>query len=239
MMTYREALEIIMENNGGFAPLNLIYKSIWNYKDKSEIKGQTPNATIRETLQRSKVFFPLGIGVWGLSKYKHILTAKETPTKTKAEKQERMHAKIQGMLLELGNQRGLDTYTNDKSWIFNNKKLGSLCSLQEIPPFTYNEIIQRSVKYVDVAWFSQDKYAFPVRICEVEDSTDFRAALTKFKELEFFNTEFYCISSDKRKAKFDTEINKNAFKSLINRVEFISYEQIIATYEHEMKKIRF
>lgn len=62
--------------------------------------------------------------------------------------------------------------------------------MQEIPPFTYNEIIQRSVKYVDVAWFSQDKYAFPVRICEVEDSTDFRAALTKFKELEFLTQNF-------------------------------------------------
>ncbi|WP_194145551.1 hypothetical protein [Helicobacter apodemus] len=52
-----------------------------------------------------------------------------------------MHVKIQGMLLKLGNQRGLDTYTNDKSWTFNNKKLGSLYSLQEIPPFTYTEII--------------------------------------------------------------------------------------------------
>lgn len=238
-MTYREAIEAIMENNGGFAPLNIIYKHIWDYKDKNEISGKTPNATIRETLQRNDTFFPLGIGVWALSKYKRILTAKESVPKTEEEKRERMHAKIQGMLLELGNQRGLDTYTNDKSWTFNNKKLGSLCSLQEIPPFTYVDIIKKSVNYVDVAWFSTDKYPFPVRICEVEDSTDFRAALTKFKELEFFNIEFYCISDAKRKTKFDTEINKKAFESLVKRVEFVSYEQIIATYEHEMKKIKF
>ena len=67
--------------------------------------------------------------------------AKESTPKNKIEKQERMHVKIQGMLLKLGNQRGLDTYTNDKSWTFNNKKLGSLYSLQEIPPFTSTEII--------------------------------------------------------------------------------------------------
>lgn len=111
--------------------------------------------------------------------------------------------------------------------------------MQEIPPFTYLEIIKKSVNYVDVAWFSQDKYAFPIRICEVEDSTDFRAALTKFKELEFFNTEFYCISDSKRQTKFETEINKNAFRSLVKRVKFMSYEKIIDTYEHEMKKIDF
>lgn len=238
-MTYKEALTMLMEENGGFAPLNLIYKKIWDYKDRNEVKGITPNATIREALQRNKEFFPLGIGVWGLSKYQHVLMAKETIAKTKIEKQERIHAKIQGMLLELGNQRGLDTYTNDKSWIFNNKKLGALCSLQEIPPFTYADIIKKNVNYVDVAWFGTDKNAFPVRICEVENTTDFRAALTKFKELEFFNIEFYCISDSKRYTKFETEINKNAFKSLVKRVKFQSYEDIITTYEHEMKKIRF
>lgn len=61
--TYREAIEAIMENNGGFAPLNIIYKHIWDYKDKNEISGKTPNATIRETLQRNDTFFPLGIGL--------------------------------------------------------------------------------------------------------------------------------------------------------------------------------
>lgn len=47
--------------------------------------------------------------------------AKESTPKNKIEKQERMHTKIQGMLLKLGNQRVLYTYTNDKSWTFNNK----------------------------------------------------------------------------------------------------------------------
>lgn len=58
-MTYKEALEAVMENNGGFAPLNLIYKNIWKYKDKKEIQGKTPNASIREALQRGEAFFSL------------------------------------------------------------------------------------------------------------------------------------------------------------------------------------
>lgn len=56
-MTYKEALTMLMEENGGFAPLNLIYKKIWDYKDRNEVKGITPNATIREALQRNKEFF--------------------------------------------------------------------------------------------------------------------------------------------------------------------------------------
>lgn len=236
-MTYIEAIEKVMENNGGFAPIKLIYKEIWKYKEKSA--GKTPQATIREKLQRNDKFFQIGVGVWGLVQLKDKLLAKQIEPKTEQEKAERIHAKIQGMLLEMGNERGFDTYTNDKSWIFNNKKLGALCTLQDIPPFTYAEIIAKSVKYIDIAWFSTGQFSFPVRICEVEHSTDFRAALTKFKELEFLNAEFYCIAEMDRKNKFDTEINKQAFKSLLGRVKFETYENVIKAYEYEMQRIRF
>lgn len=47
-MTYSEAIEQVMLKNGYFAPLKLIYKEIWNYKDKSEIVGKTPDMTIQE-----------------------------------------------------------------------------------------------------------------------------------------------------------------------------------------------
>ncbi|PAF47844.1 hypothetical protein BKH46_03160 [Helicobacter sp. 12S02634-8] len=238
-MTFREALRAIIKNNGGFAPLKLIYKEIWGLKDKGDIGGKTPENTIRAILQRNDEFFPIGIGVWGLSEYKNELLKAEIKPKTKVEKQERMHAKVQGMLLEMGSQRGFDTYTNDKSWEFDNKKLGSLSTLQEIPLFTYPELIAKNVRYVDVGWFSTDKFAFPVRICEVEHSSDFRAAFTKFKELEFLNAEFYCVAEANRITKFNREIEKKAFESLKNRVKFESYENIIAAYEYEMRKIKF
>ncbi len=49
-MTYKEVLKLVIGQNGGFAPLN--------HKDKNTIQGKTPNATIRETLQRNEDFFP-------------------------------------------------------------------------------------------------------------------------------------------------------------------------------------
>ena len=65
-----------------------------------------------------------------------------TEPKTTKEKNERIHARIQGMLLEIGNNRkGIpDTYTHDKKWLFENKLLGSLSTLQKVPLFTFKHI---------------------------------------------------------------------------------------------------
>ena len=59
------------------------------------------------------------------------------------------HAAMQGMLLEIGNIKPEveDTYTNDKKWIFQNKTLGSLATLDMVPAFTYERIIKRKRKF--------------------------------------------------------------------------------------------
>lgn len=238
-LTYEEAIRQIMLKNGNFASLKQIYNEIWQYKDKSKIVGKTPNNTIQERVQRSDKFFRLGLGIYGLSEFKDKILIKQEKPKTEQEKTERKHSQIQGMLIEIGNLRGFDTYTNDKSWIFDGKNLGNLISLKSIPPFTYEKIISKSASFCDVIWFGGDEFLFPTRICEVEHSTDFRDAFVKFKELEFFNTEFYCISDEKRRNKFENEISKKAFESIRNRVKFQSYDDIEMTYEFERKRINF
>lgn len=238
-LTYEEAIEQVMQNNGGFASLKQIYNEIWLFKDKSKISGKTPHNTIQERVQRSQRFFRIGLGIYGLSELKDkILLSEQTP-KTKEQKIEKTHARIQGMLLELGNLRGFDTYTNDKSWTFDGKNLGMLSSLKSVPPFTYQQIIDRNIAFCDVVWFSGEEFLYPTRICEVEHSTDFRDALLKFKELEFFNVEFYCISDESRRVKFNKEITRAAFESIKSRVEFFTYDEIISTYEFEKQKIKF
>lgn len=241
-LTYDEAIEQIMLKNGGFASLKQLYNDIWLFKDKKKINGKTPNNTIQERVQRSKKFFRLGLGVYGLNDLKDKIFLKEVEPKTAEQKIERIHAKIQGMLIELGNIDGFDTYTNDKSWTFEGKLLGSLTSIKSVPNFTYEEIIKRNVAFCDVVWFSSvgsEKFLYPKRICEVEHSTDFRDALLKFKELEFFNSEFFCISDISRKDKFLKELSRSAFKSLQGRVKFFAYDEIIATYEYKRKGIKF
>ena len=231
--TYSEAIEKVMLNNGYFAPLKLLYREIWKYKDKSKIVGKTPDNTIQERVQRDERFTKIGLGVWALTAYLDRLP-KEIEPKTKAEQKERVHASIQGMLLEVGNYRNFETYTNDKKWTFQNKTLGSLATLQAVPIFTYEPIIKNSVSFADVIWFNDR--GFPNSIFEVEQSTDFRDAFVKFMELQDFTTTFYCVSSEDRKIKFEKEISRVAFKSISSRINFRTYSQVENDYQNILKK---
>jgi len=232
-LTYSEAIEQVMLHNGYFAPLKLLYREIWKYKDKSKIVGVTPDNTIQERVQRDERFTKIGLGVWALTAYLDRLP-KEIEPKTKAEQKERVHASIQGMLLEVGNYRNFETYTNDKKWTFQNKTLGSLATLQAVPIFTYEPIIKNSVSFADVIWFNDR--GFPNSIFEVEQSTDFRDAFVKFMELQDFTTTFYCVSSEDRKIKFEKEISRVAFKSISSRINFRTYSQVENDYQNILKK---
>ena len=68
-LTYSEAIEKVMLNNGFFAPLKLLYKEIWNYKDKSKIIGKTPDFTIQERVQRDPRFTRIAKGVYALTEF--------------------------------------------------------------------------------------------------------------------------------------------------------------------------
>lgn len=234
-LTYSEAIEQVMLHNEYFAPLKLVYKEIWKYKDKSKIAGLTPHMTIQERVQRDKRFTRIGLGVYALTKYLDKLP-KIIPPRTESEKKERLHAKIQGMLIEIGNNRNEveDTYTNDKKWLFDNKTLGSLATLSEVPLFTYEKIINETVRFFDVIWFNKRK--FPLKIFEVEHSTDFRNAFIKFMELQDIRVTFCCVSLEDREEKFKKELSKNAFESLINRCEFASYKQVENDYNLAISK---
>lgn len=227
-LTYSEAIEKVMLGNNYFAPLKKIYKKIEKYRP---LTGKTPYYTIQERVQRDPKFTKIGLGVYALTKYLDELPAITKPPKTEEQKKDRLHAKIQGMLLEIGNNRNdvEETYTNDKKWIFQNKTLRNLSTLQNIPLFTYENIINETIRFFDVIWFN--KRMFPYKIYEVEKSTDFRDAFVKFMELQDFQTFFFCISDENRKGKFERELKKNAFEPLRNRCEFRTYGQVENDYK--------
>ncbi len=239
-LTYSEAMERVMLNNGHFAPLKLVYREIWNYKDRAKVKGLTPEQTIQERAQRDKRFTRIGLGVYALTEHLPLLKS-EAEHQPLLDAESRTHADIQGMLLEIGNHRKksevADTYTGDKNWRFQDKPLHLLSTLSKVPPFTYDRIIRDSVRYADVIWFNER--GFPAKVFEVEHSTDFRSALIKFCELQDFNTLFYCVSKEDREEKFEREITKAAFDSIRERCKFQSYEAVEETYQRSLQKSPF
>jgi hypothetical protein len=235
-MTYSDAIEQVMLNNGYFAPLKLLYSEVWKYKDKDAIHGKTPIATIQERVQRDNRFTKIGYGVYALTDKLPLLN-KPAGIDHKKDSVKTRHREMQGMLLEIGNNRNdvAFTYTADRTGVFQNKNLGGLATLKTVPPFTYEKIIKDSVSFIDVLWFNERK--FPSHVFEVESSTDFRDGFIKFMELQDFVTRFICVSPEERRDKFDREIEKSAFKPIRNRIEFLSYEAIESDYNASLIKL--
>lgn len=222
-ITFSDAIEKVMLENGYYSPLQLIYKEFEKHRPFS---GLTPLNTIQAIVQRDKRFTRIGFGVYALTEYLQKLPRVIEP-KTQAEKMGHKHTEIQGMIIEIGNMKGFDTYTPDKSKIFVNKELGNIATIKECPGFTYEKIIQ-SVKFCDVIWFNPR--GFPERLFEVEDSTDFRGSLVKFTELQDFKASFNLVAPSERKTKYDREVSKSAFKSIVDRCHFVDYVDIEQYY---------
>jgi hypothetical protein len=65
-LTYSDAIEMVMNDNGGFAPLKYIYENIEKYRQKT---GKTPDNTIQERVQRDNRFTRISLGVYGLTEF--------------------------------------------------------------------------------------------------------------------------------------------------------------------------
>jgi hypothetical protein len=222
--TFSDAIEQVMLANGYYASLQLIYKEFEKYRP---LTGKTPLKTIQERVQRDKRFTRIGFGVYALTEHLDKLPCAPQP-QTVDEQRNYMHTRIQGMLIEIGNMDGFKTFTPDKNKVFDNKRLGNLVTLERIPPFTYPRIVH-SVRYIDVIWFNQ--HDFPERAFEIEDSTDFRSSLVKFTDLQHFNMTFHLIAPAERKDKFEREVARAAFSSIVKRCHFVSYDEIIQLYD--------
>ena len=231
--TFSYAIEQVMLNNWYYAPLSLIYKEFWKYREKTWL---TPDKTIQERVQRDKRFIKIWYWVYALTEFLDKLP-KEKEVKTEKDKVERMHSRIQWMLIEIWNMHWYDTYTPDKNGIFQNKEIWKITTLDKIPPFTYEKIITDSISFIDVIWFNER--GFPSKLIEVENSTDFRAWFIKFNEIQDFRTDFLFIAPEIKRNKFNTEKTKTAFKNIKDRCVFETYEFVENRYNHHLEWKKF
>lgn len=66
ILTFSEAIERVLFQNGGFATLKLIYDQFEKYRKKT---GKTPDNTIQERVQRDPRFTRIGKGVYALTNF--------------------------------------------------------------------------------------------------------------------------------------------------------------------------
>ena len=228
-LTYSEAIEKVLLANNYVAPLRKIYKEIAKYRP---LTGRTPFKTIQERVQRDPRFTRVGLGIYALTEYLDKLPTFPKPQNKEQEK-EQTHYSIQGMLLEIGNVEGFDTYSPNKNAIFDNKPLLQIMTLAEFPNFTYPHII-RSVRFIDVLWFNER--GFPKLAFEVEITPQFRNSLLKFSELSDFYTSFYLIAEAKNQDKYYREISRSVFREIKRRCSFKTCDQVRDMYLRSIEK---
>lgn len=224
-MKQHEAVILAMKQNGGYATLGQLYQVAPKISG-SKWGTKTPFASIRRIVQQHNEFFKIRPGLWGLTSEKDKVLRLFASEGTKPKEREYSHYFYQGLVAEIGNLQGFQTYVppQDRNKPFAEQKLGNVTTVSAFYEFTYPDVLRRA-KTIDVTWFNDRK--FPSSVFEIEHSTDIQNSLLKFVELQDFRTKFYIVADEKRKAEFNSKISFYAFSSIQPFVKFWDYDSVL------------
>ena len=244
-MKQYEAVILTLENLGGVATLGQINQEVFKLKD-CEWKTKTPFASIRRIVQIDKNIYKIKPGLYGL---KRLITEIENrgifveteKNKNSVEFQEFNHSYYQGLLLIVGKLKKLSTFipNQDKNKKFyDDRKLGDIRTLSELPQFSYSFLVQRS-STIDVIWFNDRN--MPHSFFEIEHSTDIQNSLLKFNDLQDFYSRMIIVADNKRKEEYLNKIKYSSFRELTknDRVSFLDYEALNKQYESLIEQQSF
>jgi hypothetical protein len=154
-------------------------------------------------------------------------TAAGSPTEDTAEKLTiASHESAEAILLMLGNLLGYDTYTPDASRTYEGQKLGAIATLDDLPAFT-GERIMDSVRNIDVVWLKDE---WPEYFFEVEHTTGVTSGLLRIYQAHRLNTKFLIIGPADILDKYEREVQKAPFNAIQEKYRFRSYDDLREMY---------
>jgi hypothetical protein len=219
-----EAVIQVMKEIGGYATLGLLYQAVPKISDcKWETK--TPFASIRRIVQTHEEFFKIRPGLWALTSEKQKVLRLFSDEKVPEKEREYSHYFFQGLVVEIGNLKGFQTFipSQDKNKPFAKQTLGDVSTISKLYEFTYGEVL-RKAQTIDVTWFNSRKY--PNSFFEIEHSTDIYNSLLKFVEFQDFRISFYIVADNLRRTEFENKISQTAFVSIKPFVKFWDYDAV-------------
>jgi len=226
-----EKVIVTMKNNGGFATLGYLYRTV----DFTDWRTKTPFKTINRIVQDERFFFKIRPGLWALTENRdEVLKSFKIENKKDKNFEEFNHSYFQGLLLEIGNMKGFQTFipNQDKNKLFLNKPLSEVSTLEFIHPFSYDAFVKRA-RTIDVIWFNDRK--MPFSFFEVEHSTDIYNSLLKFSDLRDFYTSFCIVADGLRQREYESKLLSLSFKGIKDRISFLSYENLSIIHTNTSK----
>lgn len=226
---YTQSQQVIdtLRENGGYATLGKLYHLV----DTSAWPTKTPNESIRRIVQQSNEIFKIQPGLWALEECRdEVLRKFEISTKDAKDDERFTHGYYQGLIIEIGNMKNYTTYVpaQDQNRKFLEKPLIDICTTVQIPEFSFEQLTNRA-RTIDVIWFNERN--MPNSFFEVEHSTDIQNSVTKFCDLQDFNSRFLIVAPQNRREQFEKVMNRTAFKGIRERVGFHTYEDISKQYD--------
>jgi hypothetical protein len=241
-MKQNEAVIKTLEKLGGVATLGQLNQEVLKISD-CIWKTKTPFASIRRIVQLDKEIYKIKPGLYGLKKLKNENDQKGIIIETAINKNSKEilefnHSYYQGLLLMVGNLKGMNTFVpnQDKNKKFLNKKLGDIKSLEIIPSFSFQKFINRS-STIDVIWFNDRD--MPHSFFEVEHSTDIHNSILKFNDLQDFYSRMIIVADENRRKEYENKIKYSSFRDVASRVKFLNYETLNKQYEQIIEQQKF
>lgn len=71
----------------------------------------------------------------------------------------------------------------------------------------------------------------PSAFYEVEHTTDMKNSLSKFYELQDFQSGFYIVANASRKKEFEDKLHVSMFRVIEERVKFLEYDKVASMYD--------
>ncbi len=223
-MKQHEAVILAMKQSSGYATLGQLYQSVPRIPD-CKWGTKTPFASIRRIVQTRDEFFKVRSGLWALTSEKLKVMDLFSNEKVLEKEREYSHYFFQGLVVEIGNMKGFQTFvpSQDKNKPFSKRKLGDVTTVPKLYEFTYDEVLRRA-QTIDVTWINTRKY--PNSFFEIEHSTDIYNSLLKFVEFQDFRINFYIVADSQRRKEFDSKIGFSAFTSIKPFVKFWNYDSV-------------
>jgi len=140
------------------------------------------------------------------------------------------HTVLQGRLIEIGNDRGLQTYSPNRAKRFNNVPLSDLTSLDKCPELQFANY--DSLRNIDVIWFREaGKQFYPHSAFEVELSTGIWSGVGRLAGLREYTANLFVISNEHN--RFEQVMQSQP--ELHSRVRNVATDHIGVLYSAETR----
>ncbi len=242
-MKQYEAVIKTLEKLGGIATLAQINQEVFKIED-CEWKTKTPHASVRRIVRHTPGIFNVRKGLYALEDMKDTLVKRGLIVADANDKEQAVtlnHAYYQGLLITIGNLKGLASFvpSQDKNRKFyDGRNLGEIATLHALPHYTYPNLVKRS-STIDTIWMNERQ--MPHSFFEVECTTDIQNSLLKYLDLQDFNVRMVIVADETRKSEFRHKLSYHAFDELSkhHRVRFLSFDELVKQYEQEMQRSSF